>query len=291
MSFWGPIIGAGIATAGSMFTNKRNIAASRAATQSDRAWQQKLLQNQIQWRMQDARAAGVSPAVALGGSVVGSGTSAPTPQIQNELHHMGQGVSRAMTSMLTPAQKSEQNLRLENMKLQNDLLKTQVAGSIQSVKKHAQPPTFPATHTSDNWPTSDVTVSELPMSTTSLSQLVERALTAVPKTVSPKVSGTGGNPNVVAGHIPGYTHMRTSDGYTVLPSKDAKDLVEDILPLELLWVGRAMSTHEHKPPYPAKPGFRWEWNPISLTWKHKRIPRKVKRLFGNDRFNIGIIHR
>ena len=281
------ILAAGISTLGGMWANNRNIRAAKSAAAGDRAWQQKLLQNQIQWRMQDARAAGVSPAVALGGSVVGSGTSSPTPQIQNELHHMGQGVGRAAASMLTPAQQSEQNLRLENMKLQNDLLKTQVAGSIQAVKNAAKPPTFPATHVPDDHHSGDIKVQELPMSATSLTNMVERALTAAPKTVGADITGTGSNRNVVAGHIPGYTHMRTSDGYTVLPSRDAKNLVEDILPLELLWLGRAMSTHEHKPPYPAEPGYKWEWHPATLTWKHVK-KRKFKRLIGNDRWNIGV---
>ena len=256
----GAVVGGGISALGSIFTNNRNIRHAKSAAASDRQWQEHLLKNQLQWRMQDAKAAGVAPGIALGGSVVGSGTSTPVPQMQNELHAMGQGVGRALASGLTPFQVKQQQLSLENMALQNEQLKTQIAKSkLAVVNQPGMAKPFPS-HLSDDQPTSDIVTSRLPPSASSVDKLVgdvERALAAPPKIVREEVTGSSpDNPLRTAGHKPAASLLRTSDGYQLVPSKDAKEAIEDSLWDEMSWRYNIM-----RDPYKYAPPDRdWEKN-------------------------------
>ena len=269
----GPLIGGGISALGSVFTNRRNISHAKSAAAADRQWQEHLLKNQIQWRMQDAKAAGVAPGVALGGSVVGSGTSTPVPQMQNELHAMGQGVGRALSSGLTPFQQKQQQLTLENMALQNEQLRTQIAGSKMAVvNQPGMPKPFPS-HLSDNQPTGDIITSRLPPSASSVDKLVgdvERALAATPKIVRDEIVGSSpDNPLRTAGHKAPVSYLRTSDGFQLVPSKDAKELIEDSLWDEMSWRANVMRDPYKFAP-PSTKYFHWSFNPLTLTFKKIR---------------------
>lgn len=111
----------------------------------NKAMQYEFAKNGIQWRVEDARKAGINPIVALGG---GGATASPItvgdpgipgpshkPGIGDALSNMGQNISRAVkaTQMISDRQQLEQNeLQLENLKLQNALLGQRLtAGSNQ----------------------------------------------------------------------------------------------------------------------------------------------------------------
>lgn len=277
MSFWGNVLGAGISTLGGMHANRQNVKLNREG----RAHQEHLLKNQLQWRMEDARKAGVSPSVALGGSVVGSGTSSPIP-MQNELHAMGQGVGRALSSGATAFQKKQQALNLENMALQNDLLKTQVAAS--KARLAGQPgiaPPFPS-HLNDDQPTSDIITSKLPPSASSVDNLVadvHRALAAPPRIVREEVIGSApDNPLRTAGHKAPVSFIRTANGFQMIPSKDAKEGIEDSLWDEMSWRYNVVrNAYKYQPPKKyLKLGHRWYFNPMTLTFSQVKIGSKNK---------------
>lgn len=276
----GALVGGGISALGSIFTNARNISHARRAGAQDRAWQEHLLKNQLQWRMQDAKAAGVAPAVALGGSVVGSGTSSPVPQIQNELHAMGQGVGRALASGATAFQQKQQALNLENMALQNELLKTQVAGAKRAiVNQPGMSKPFPS-HISDDQPSSDIITSRLPPSASSVDRLVsdvERALAAPPRIVREDITGSAyDNPLRTAGHKPAVSLIRTATGFQMVPSKDAKEAIEDSLWDEMSWRANVVrNAYRYQPPNPGL-GYRWYFNPFTLTFSKVKIGSKNK---------------
>lgn len=104
---------------------------------TDKAWkrQKKVLQNQVQWRVADAVAAGLHPLAALGmspadGPSVGLGSS-----LGAGLSDMGQSVGRAAEAMLTPESKLTARMALlaeERAGLENDLLRSQIAGSMKA---------------------------------------------------------------------------------------------------------------------------------------------------------------
>ena len=128
--------------------------AARSAASNNASLQREFAQNQIQWRVQDARKAGIHPSVAMGISPIGAGTSSPS--FQNELAHLGQGMSNAAKARQTPAQRMAESLSLQRAKLENRLLETQIAGAAQALARTA-PPALPS-HVSNDFPTSDLVV-------------------------------------------------------------------------------------------------------------------------------------
>lgn len=88
----------------------------------------------IRWRVEDARAAGIHPALAMGANVpsytpVGLGSDGA-----EAVSSMGQDISRAVSATMTLPEKADafaqtsQRLQLENMSLQNDLLRAEILG-------------------------------------------------------------------------------------------------------------------------------------------------------------------
>lgn len=94
---------------------------------------QRIAQNQIQWRVQDAKAAGIHPLFALGANVSpgsvnvvgGSGND------RSSWSDLGQDLSRSMSAALSSddraAAKTATALALEKAGLENDLLRSQIA--------------------------------------------------------------------------------------------------------------------------------------------------------------------
>lgn len=97
--------------------------------------QYEFAKNGIRWRVEDAKAAGINPIVALGGggtsfSPISVGSTAPpdaprSSGVGEALQGMGQNVSRAVQATQTLNDRfttQMQELQLENQKLQNTLL-------------------------------------------------------------------------------------------------------------------------------------------------------------------------
>lgn len=123
MSIWPSLISAGSKLVGGLFG--MNAADKQASLQKQFA------KNAIQWKVADAKAAGVSPLFALGAptvsyqpNMVGDGP------LGNALSDMGQDVSRAVEAVedgpTRQANRLLQGLQLERAGLENDLLRTQI---------------------------------------------------------------------------------------------------------------------------------------------------------------------
>ena len=93
----GHVVGGALGLLGAHQANRSARRQAAANNQLSREF----AQNQIQWRVQDARKAGVHPSVAMGISPIGPATSSPS--FQNELAHLGQGISNATKSRQSPA--------------------------------------------------------------------------------------------------------------------------------------------------------------------------------------------
>lgn len=107
---------------------------------SKKAWkrQKKVLQNQIQWRVQDAEKAGLHPLAALG--VVPA--AGPSPAPGTDFGSMGQDIGRAAEALLSPEDKSAGRvlqLQLERGALENELLRTQIASQRMRNLQQAAP--------------------------------------------------------------------------------------------------------------------------------------------------------
>lgn len=132
----GPLISAGATLLGGFFgQNAAQEQAERNAT-----LQREFAQNTIQWRVADAKKAGVHPLYALGAPAISPSVSFGSQGMGPAIAAAGQDLGRAASAYMTPketmsaatlAQSSQQNaanmLRLENMQLQNDLLRSRLA--------------------------------------------------------------------------------------------------------------------------------------------------------------------
>lgn len=120
MSFYAEAIGAIADTATSLFSGKKQHEA-----------QEEFAKKGIRWRVADAKAAGLHPLAALGAA----GASYSPVVTHSDFSGLGQSVDRAMEATRTAPERAEAagyrvkaaQLQLENMELQNELLRSDIA--------------------------------------------------------------------------------------------------------------------------------------------------------------------
>lgn len=203
---WGPIAGALIGGYFASQGSKRANRANQAINQQSEAFQRELAQNSVQYRVADAKAAGVSPYAALGmNAMSGSGASIP---MQNEMSGLGNAFERAGNKILSPMQRKANELDLKYKGLQVDLLSAQVAAARLAVAKQTGEPEVN------------------PFTGASLETRPAGALTdTLPSEV---VSSIPGDDHVEAGTHPPLSFMRRADGALVpIKSKRMKEELED----------------------------------------------------------------
>lgn len=248
------------------------------------ALQREFAQHGIQWRVQDALAAGVHPMAALGGSGATfspaahvQGGSINAPQISgggggvsanitadssmgNALSNMGQDISRALSATQNAADRADsytaasQVLTLDNQRLQNELLKSQIARLRQTPNP--------------------------PMPVNQRFGLDGQGQTAV-KTKEGEITGRDPRqPQSEAHSIPDVGYAQTKTGYAPVPSKDVKERIEDNFIQEVMWAFRnnvLPSFGFNKSP----PNFndRWYFNPLKQEYQRGSMPKnKYERL-------------
>lgn len=228
-------------------------------------------QSGIQWRVQDARAAGIHPLAAMGVPLSsGPSVSVGGTDWSSALGSMGQDISRAAGAVQTPNERKQaatlSSLQLERAGLENELLRSQIARANQPVN----PP--------------------LPSPTSAGDALLNRTPTAGTTTVPVEVSATERNPAKAAGYHPDMTYVRTSaGGLALVPSKDAKQLVEDQFIPETLWSLRNhLGSFVKAPPTPSVPppaGYQWIWRPFLQEWRPSKIKPKASDPWRAKRYN------
>lgn len=140
---WGSVIGAAGGIASSILggnsqkkANEQNLQLAREQI----AYQKELHQNQIQWRVNDAKAAGLHPLAALGVSsmsyspVSGSAVGADYSGVGQSLQQMGQDIDRARMAGLDreerkkalALQDTQTALALKNQELNNQILEQEL---------------------------------------------------------------------------------------------------------------------------------------------------------------------
>lgn len=143
MSIWGSIIGGVGGIASSILggnsqkeANEQNLQLAREQI----AYQKELAKNQIQWRVDDAKAAGLHPLAALGVSpmsyspVSGSAVGADYSGVGQSLQQMGQDIDRARMAGLDreerkkalALQDTQTALALKNQELNNQILEQEL---------------------------------------------------------------------------------------------------------------------------------------------------------------------
>lgn len=262
---WGHVIAGGLGYLGAREANRAGLRTAAANRQLSREF----AQNQIQWRVQDARKAGVHPSVAMGISPIGPATSSPS--FQNELAHLGQGMSNATKARQTPAQRMAEELSLQKSRLENKLLETQIAGAAQALARNAPKPV--PSHVSNSFPTADLVVGHRTVSSTRPSDDPSARINIRPA-------------EVVAAHSPAYhsqeggTHTSHAfvrirnkfgqTGYSLVPSETAKERIEDDFLGGLAWhaANRFNPYINNAPPTEWLPyGYtHWKWDHVTQAY-------------------------
>lgn len=146
-----PLIGAALVSGGSNLLGGL-LGSSAASQQAEQNRQMQLMfaQNAIQWKVADAKKAGVHPLFALGAS---TGSFTPVANNSGEIlgdavGKMGQNIGRAMEAGADKEGKAllmtKARLEVENQGLQNDILRNKIASDIRVQSQAAgSPPAMP----------------------------------------------------------------------------------------------------------------------------------------------------
>lgn len=255
------LLSAGLKLAGGVMSQnaaKDAAAQSYAIAQQNRSDQYEFAQNAIQWKAADAAKAGIHPLYALGASTtsfspisVGQVTSSP---LGEALGSIGQDVSRAAAANRSPSERlgavakvqaaqemTGNSLRLENMQLQNELLKQRVR---QMTGAQIGP----------GGPEEEANL-----------LVPGQGNTAGINPEPMKVAPAGSNPSAEAGSITDIGYARTTTGWAPVPSKDLKERIEDNIFQEAGHFVRnnilpSLGENMAAPPFSPPAGQEWWWN-------------------------------
>lgn len=127
--FLGNLASAGI----NYFTGQQNRQQQADMAQQNIALQREFAQSGIQWRVADAKAAGLHPLAALGAQ---TSSFSPVSIGSSDFGSMGQDVGRAIKAAGSAFQREDQDekelvrLKLERGRLENDILKADLIGRV-----------------------------------------------------------------------------------------------------------------------------------------------------------------
>lgn len=125
----GELIG-GLASAGvNWFQGERNRESQERLAAQNIALQREFAQSGIQWKVADAKAAGLHPLAALGTQTTGF---SPVSVGSTDFGSMGQDIGRAVKAALSQEDRDAEELKqltLERARLQNDALRADIAGT------------------------------------------------------------------------------------------------------------------------------------------------------------------
>lgn len=254
-------------------------AAQKAALHQENL-QKEFAKNGIQWRVDDARAAGLHPLFALGANTtsyqpqsVGSVSTGADGSAEAAMGAMGQIVSRAIYATSDEGQRASRmaELQIDNQLLQNTLLESQIFGMQQS---QFGPP-LPS---NSNMPNLTGQGNSANTAQGGNAYVVENPLS--------RIHSAPGNPAQEVGSISDYGFARTSTGLAVVPSKDVKERIEDQIIPELMWSarnqlspnisgGRNMAPNSRDFPLP-KGATEWRFNALMQEYQPWFPPRSNK---------------
>lgn len=247
-----------------MAMNERNI-----------ALQKEFAQNGIQWKVQDAKAAGLHPIYALGGSTasftpVSANFSADT-SIPNAMAAAGQDIGRAVNATRSASDrvdafsKTAQALQLENMSLQNDNLRSEIASKAARLNQQINPP-MPSV--ADRWLIPGQAQASLPAS-------------IIKPDLFKQSPGDPWKTSQEPGANPDTGHLRTSGGLFPVPGQKAKEAIEDNWYQETMHFIRnnllpMISPKFNEPPHPPSKGKAWVYDPV---YGYKQVPDRFINKF------------
>lgn len=244
------IIGAASSIIGGIIGNQSR---DKQAAANNRL-QREYAQSGIQWKVADAKAAGIHPIYALGAPTTSYQSQPLGDSLGPAISNAGQDIGRAVNSTSSPTQRmtaysqAAQALQLERGALENELLKSQVARSRQTPN-----PAIPSA--TQSWGV-DGQGETANMDPAPIKEEAKRA------------SWDPRNPHHESHAISDLGYARTpAGGWFPIPSKDVKERIEDIEPAELAWflrnnVPQALGM-SYAPPFAAPRDKEWYYSVLN----------------------------
>jgi len=264
----GNVIAAGASLLGGIFgqRSQEKMAEKNIQLQKDFA------QQGIQWKVADAKAAGIHPLYALGAQTHSFAPVSIGDSLSPAIANAGQDIGRAVNAVATGSErtagisKALEALALERAGLENEVLRSQIRRNNGA----GTPPPAPLPGTQWLIPgQGETTIPDIP------GTIVDKGL------ARSGVDPTAGYREVGALPDVGYTYT-PGGGYWPVPSKDVKERIEDIMPAEWAWamrnmVGPAFGMNQAPPPIPKEEGKAWVFHPLYGYMQVKR-PRNFREL-------------
>lgn len=231
---------------GDLFGGAANRTHQNQQQQKDYLHQLEFAQHGLQWRAEDAKRAGINPLAALGFQGPSYSTNVGVEGPGDTISRMGQGIHRMLTATKTDKQRENEftDLKLENARLQNQMLSSQIA----KLNSAQVGPPFP-------------TVVDKPHTRTGMDSQAQYR------------ESEG---------IPDVGWARTKTGVAPVPSKDVKERIEDQFIPEMMWAVRnniipSIGGNSGKPPRSMLRDKRntWDYNVKKQEWQE--VPAASKK--------------
>lgn len=261
----GDVVGAGLSFIGGqqqMAQQNAQFNTSRVLAEQQLAFQQAAAQNGIRWRVSDAKAAGVSPLVALGAPTFNPGAIGVAPTAGGNpyegaaahLGKLGQDVSAAVGRTQTAEERFDafMNFQIKQAQINKLNADTEVskASAASIASRMPNNPPFPSVGGSGGL----------------AGQTVDRGFGVARETI-PKIETAGPNPGTAAGAEPNSMWKRTGEFTVVRVPRDP--VIASASPWNPEYIKWQMGTfHERPPPMEALPPGTVRWIPGPLNqWR------------------------
>lgn len=255
-------------------------------------FQNKLATHGIRMKVADAEAAGIHPLAALGATTPSGGFGSsfqinprgPSNRTSNALSGLGQDISRAAMATQTKDEREMAALQKTRANLENSILQQQLISATAN-NNRAVGPSLPSN-------------SDMPLLTGQGNAFPTRSTAYINETPLTRIHSQPGRPAQEVGAVSDYGYSKTNRGLAIVPSKDAKDRIEDQFIPEIMWSMRNqlmpnLGSHPAPSPryYKLPPGFdTWKWNypaqeyrPYKKSWDSESLWRRTKWHFSKPK--------
>lgn len=240
----GALIGAGASLAGGLF-NKSNA-------EKQAKLQEKFAKNAIQWKAEDAKAAGISKLYALGANTTSYAPVSVGGGVGDAISTAGQNIGRAVDATASPAARGGHlatelaATQLEGLKIDNDIKRADLLSRAVTRNQPGQPPAL------------------LNQETTPLVPGQGNSAIKLERKLQP---GRQPDPHVSVGVSPEIDMYRTRHGFTPEVPSELGEAQESQPLAAFQWFMRnkILPTFDqaHRTyPYPAPEGQVWQFNPL-----------------------------